>query len=499
MHPTTPNPTTPNPKKLTPPDVVRAAYAELVVTDLARARAFYVDLLGFVVTLDAGRALYLRGYDELMHHNLILREGPTPAAARLAYRVRSAADLDLAEAFFAGLGARTARLPAGTTPGVGEAVRADDPLGFTVEFFADADWAERLQQRYDLRRGAEPARLDHFNIVVSDVRAAYDYYTSLGFGLSETIEDEDTLYAAWMFRKQTVHDVAFTGGAGPRVHHVAFFVHESHQVLRICDILGSLHAEDRIERGPGRHGVSNAFYVYLRDPDGHRVELYTSDYYTGDPGHPPLRWSVRDPRRRDFWGHPVVESWYTEASTVLDLDGRPRPLAPEKQPAEAGAARVQVGADGFTRLSRYPFSRSTGSSPSASRARSTFLSNLPTAVFGISETNVQFSGTCQRATFSPRNFASSAASAVAPARSTTQASGRSPQRWSEMPITAASCTAGCAISSFSRSTEEIHSPPDLITSLIRSVMVKKPRSSSVPTSPVRSQPSLNFSGAGSWW
>jgi 3,4-dihydroxyphenylacetate 2,3-dioxygenase len=349
MHPKTPNPKTPNPKTqnpktLTPPDIVRAAYAELVVTDLARARAFYVDMLGFVVTLDTRDALYLRGYDELMHHNLILRAGPVPAAARLAYRVRSAADLDLAEAFFADLGARTARVPAGATPGVGEAVRAEDPLGFTVEFFAAADYAERLQQRYDLRRGAEPARLDHFNIVVPDVRAAYDYHASLGFGLSETIEDENTLYAAWMFRKQTVHDVAFTGGAGPRLHHLAFFVHESHQVLRTCDILGSRQAEDRIERGPGRHGVSNAFYVYLRDPDGHRVELYTSDYYTGDPGHPVLRWSVRDPRRRDFWGHPVVESWYAEASPVLDLDGRPRPLVPQKQTAE-----VTVGADGFTR------------------------------------------------------------------------------------------------------------------------------------------------------
>ena len=329
---------------LPPPDIVRAAYAELVVTDLAEARRFYADLLGFAITRDTPGVLYLRGYDELIHHNLILRAGPEPAAARLAYRVRTAADLDLAEAFFAALGARTARVPAGVTPGVGEAVRAEDPLGFTVEFFHHADQAERLQQRYDLRRGAEPARLDHFNIVVSDVRAAYEYYTSLGFGLSETIEDENTLYAAWMFRKQTVHDVAFTGGAGPRLHHVAFFTHESHQVLRICDILGSLHAEAQIERGPGRHGVSNAFYVYLRDPDGHRIEIYTSDYFTGDPGHPVLRWSVRDPRRRDFWGHPVVESWYTEASVVLDLDGCPRPLHAEEQ-----AAEVIVGADGFTR------------------------------------------------------------------------------------------------------------------------------------------------------
>jgi hypothetical protein len=152
------------------------------------------------------------------------------------------------------------------------------------------------------------------------------------------------MYAAWMFRKQTVHDVAFTGGDGPRLHHLGFFAHESSQVLRICDILGSLNLQDHIERGPGRHGVSNACYVYLRDPDGHRLEIYTSDYFTGDPGHPVLRWSVRDPRRRDFWGHPVIPSWYTEATPVLDLDGRPRPVEPEKQPAE-----VTVGADGFTR------------------------------------------------------------------------------------------------------------------------------------------------------
>ena len=35
---------------MVPPDIVRAAYAELVVTDLERARWFWVDLLGFVVT-----------------------------------------------------------------------------------------------------------------------------------------------------------------------------------------------------------------------------------------------------------------------------------------------------------------------------------------------------------------------------------------------------------------------------------------------------------------
>ncbi len=96
------------------------------------------------------------------------------------------------------------------------------------------------------------ARLDHFNICVPDVPRAYAYYAGLGFGLSETIEDEQTLYAAWMYRKQTVHDVAFTGGAGPRLHHLGFFAHEPHSVLRLCDILGSLSLQAHIERGPGR-------------------------------------------------------------------------------------------------------------------------------------------------------------------------------------------------------------------------------------------------------
>jgi catechol 2,3-dioxygenase len=328
----------------TPPDIVRAAYAELIVTSLAEARRFWVDLLGFAVTDEDPETLYLRGYDELTHHNLILRAGPVAAAGALGFRVRSAADLDRAQSFYAELGCRSQRLPAGTARGVGEIVRAEDPLGFTVEFFASAEHPERLQQRYDLRRGAEIARLDHFNICVPDVPAAYSYYASLGFGLSETIEDGQTLYAAWMYRKQTVHDVAFTGGAGPRLHHLGFFAHESHNVLRICDILGSLSLESCIERGPGRHGVSNACYVYLRDPDGHRLEIYTSDYYTGDPDHPVLRWSVRDPRRRDFWGNAVIPSWYSEASLVLDLDGKPRPVSELAQ-----AAEVTVGADGFSR------------------------------------------------------------------------------------------------------------------------------------------------------
>ena len=69
-----------------------------------------------------------------------------------------------------------------------------------------------------------------------------------------------------------------------------------------------------IECGPGRHGISNAFFLYVRDPDGHRLELYTSDYFTGDHDHEPLRWSLKDPRRQTLWGAPAPRSWFEQGS-----------------------------------------------------------------------------------------------------------------------------------------------------------------------------------------
>jgi catechol 2,3-dioxygenase len=39
----------------------------------------------------------------------------------------------------------------------------------------------------------------------------------------------------------------------------------------------------------------------------------------------------------------VIPSWYSEASLVLDLDGKPQPVFELAQTAE-----VTVGADGFT-------------------------------------------------------------------------------------------------------------------------------------------------------
>jgi 3,4-dihydroxyphenylacetate 2,3-dioxygenase len=328
------------------PDILRCAWAELIVTDLAASRAFYVGVLGLVVSYEDEDAIYLRAFEEYLHHSLVLRRGPVAALAVLAYRVRSEFEVDVAAAYYRALGSRVEERQAGQTRGIGRAIRVEDPLGFPIEYFYEAEHVERLTRRYDLQGAATIARLDHFNIVTPDVPTAMDYYGDLGFTVSEDIEDDEkTVFAAWMYRKSTVHDVALTGGAGPRLHHIAFATHERSQILHLCDHLGALRQSDQIERGPGRHGVSNAFYLYLLDPDGHRIEIYTHDYYTGDPDNPIVTWDVHDNQRRDWWGTPVVPSWYANASAVLDLDGEVRTTTERTDTSEAD---VTIGADGFS-------------------------------------------------------------------------------------------------------------------------------------------------------
>src|SRR5699024_130517 len=329
-----------------PPDILRCAAMELVVTDLAAARTFYHDVLGLVITEEDDQTIYLRSFEEFIHHNLVLRQGPVAAAAAFSFRVRSPEELDKAEAFYAELGCRTERRKEGFTKGFGDSVRVEDPLGFPYEFFYEAEHVERLAWRYDLQGPGALVRLDHFNQVTPDVPKAVQYVEDLGFRVTEDIRDDaGTVYAAWMRRKSTVHDTAMTGGNGPRMHHIAFATHEKHNILAICDKLGALRRSDCIERGPGRHGVSNAFYLYLRDPDGHRVEIYTQDYYTGDPDNPLVTWDVHDNQRRDWWGNPVGPSWYPDASLVLDLDGNPQPVIERTDDSEMA---VTVGADGFS-------------------------------------------------------------------------------------------------------------------------------------------------------
>ena len=308
-----------------PFDILKTGHVEYRVTDLERARAFYVDLLGFIETERAGDCLYLRCLEDWEHHSLILRRTETPGLGHFAYRVSRDDDLEALWELAGRRGLPRRWVEPGEEAGQGRALRMQDPLGFPVELYHDVERVPRLLQQFDRYRGPHVMRVDHVNLQVPDVQAGADWYAGeLGFRCAEYTESEDTpprLWATWLHRKQNVHDVALMTGPGPRLHHVGFWTQEPGNVLRAADILAGAGMEASIERGPGRHGISNAMFLYVRDPDGNRIELYTSDYLIPDPDFEPIRWSLEDPKRQTFWGHAAPPSWFNDASPVENFAG----------------------------------------------------------------------------------------------------------------------------------------------------------------------------------
>ena len=321
------------PPNFQPPfNVVRIAYVDGHATDLALSRAFWVDALGFIVTEETTDALYLRALEERNHHSVVLRKAAEPDVTAVGFKVFSEEDLDRAAHFCAGRG-----LPHRFVErhAQGRTLAFSDPTGMPVELFFKMDTVPSMLRRYGSYRGACVQRIDHVNCYSPDVQASYDFFTDIGFRTTEyaAADEQDRLWSVWLHRKGNVHDIAFTNGRGPRFHHVGMWVSSVTDIIHTCDVLSTTGWLASMERGPGRHGLSNAFFLYLRDPDGHRVELFTSDYLTVDPDHVPTRWDLRDPQRQTLWGMPAPRSWFEEGQLFPGVAVRESAL--EAQPIVA--------------------------------------------------------------------------------------------------------------------------------------------------------------------
>ena len=104
------------------------------------------------------------------------------------------------------------------------------------------------------------------------------------------------------------------------MHHFAFWVPTPLNIIDLLDLMATTGYVDNIERGPGRHGISNAFFLYILDPDGHRIEIYCSDYQTVDPDHEPIKWDLQDPQRQTLWGAAAPESWFKHGTNFVGVD-----------------------------------------------------------------------------------------------------------------------------------------------------------------------------------
>jgi len=308
------------PNASVPFDITRLSHVVLTSRDLKTTRQFYEVGLGLEVTAHDEDHLCLRGLEESSHHSLVFErrvsDGPG-VCRRIGYRVWSEDDVRRAHDHFARLGLNPRFVD---RPFQGLTLQLDDGLGIPIEFCATMAQKASRMQRFDLHAGARLSHLDHIQISTHDVPSAYAWYSDLGFRLTEyTAKDgTDEMWGVWLKRKNNTQDVVFGTGRGPRLHHVAFHTPEVANVIHGADAMASLGLAGAMDRAPGRHGIGNAFFIYFRDPDGHRVETFTSHYSFIDIDQQPKRWDLSDTQRSQLWGFPAPRKWFAEAT---DFEG----------------------------------------------------------------------------------------------------------------------------------------------------------------------------------
>ncbi len=305
------------------------AHVELLSPRPAETVAFLEHQLGLEISERAGQSVYLRGWGEFFHHSLKITESERSGLGHVGWRAESAEDLaTLAQA------AATTEQGLGWMDGDqghGPAYRFLSPDGHINEVFWEV---ERWQAPPDLKstlpdrpqkytgRGAAVRWLHHVNLSASNVPACNEFFQQhLGFYYRAyvVVDGTDMQVASFLSLGALDHDLAFTidgaGGHG-RLNHIAFAVDTREDVMRAADILRDYDPES-LQFGPGRHGVAGTFYLYIREPGGNRIEIYTPETLILAPDWKPVRWlASQNPMM--YWGGEIPRAVLGDATPPIE-------------------------------------------------------------------------------------------------------------------------------------------------------------------------------------
>ncbi len=303
------------------PQIAQIGTINLGTKDIEKSLWFFRDLLGMEEVQRDGNVAYLRCYQELGHHSLVLTQQTEAIVNAYSLRAKRPEDVEL---FYHELQAQeieTIELPSGHEAGRGSAVRFLLPGGghpFEIYYdiekpLADESLRSRLPSNSSRRRGLGVRRIDHFNVQTSPstINQAEQWVRdTLGFKRREFayLPDTSTVMASWMSVTPQVHDLAIVANAqekSAQLHHVAFNLENFSDLLTAADILRDLDVSYGV--GPGKHGIGQAMYLYVHDPGSdHRIELYAGGYLSFDPDWEALEWKPVDfPEGLTWYGDPI--------------------------------------------------------------------------------------------------------------------------------------------------------------------------------------------------
>ena len=162
---------------------------------------------------------------------------------------------------------------------------------------------------------AEPMTgISAITLLVSDMARSVRFYEDLGLTVAHG--GRSASFTSLRIGADFVNLSAGEGPPGGFWGRVVFHVDDPDAVHT-----QAVEAGHRPEFDP-RDAPWNERYFHIRDPDGHRIELYCSDYQTVDPEHEPIRWDLKDPQRQTLWGAPAPRSWFEEGTFFAGVDVR---------------------------------------------------------------------------------------------------------------------------------------------------------------------------------
>jgi catechol 2,3-dioxygenase len=302
-----------------PFNITRASHLVFTARDLAASRDFYVEVMGLIVSDEDPNMIWLRGVEERCHHSLTLkRTTGQPVCERIGFRVFTDEDIERAKAHFDRVGVAASLVE---VPFQGRTLHFSDPAGTPVELVATMKTEPRMHTKIHVHRGAGALRMDHYQVLVPDVLAVAKFYMELGFRISDYlyVEAADRVVGTFLHRKDNPWDIVLLTRSGPRFHHGGYVVEQVEDIIRACDVAGNLGFADRIEHGPGRHGHQHSYYLYVRDPDGHRTELLLPGIQVIDIDDEPVRCVVQANANNNLWGLPAPRSWVEEATNFAGV------------------------------------------------------------------------------------------------------------------------------------------------------------------------------------
>jgi catechol 2,3-dioxygenase len=302
-------------------DIAHLGPVELYTPKGEESLRFFVDTMGMEIEAQDGPATYLRGWGDYQRWSLKLIASDTSGMGVLGIRAWSPEALARRVAMVeqTGLGEGWADGDLGRGP----SYRFRDPDGHRLELYYECDRYDPPEHlRPSLKnvpgrytgRGCAVKRLDHINILATDIRANREFCVdTLGYRLYERIQlDDGSEAGAWMSATIAAHELIYTRdahGANGRLHHLAFWVDTREECMRAADIW--LDAGIPIEAAPSKHAIAQGFFLYGIEPGGNRIEVTTGGRFVYAPDEPVVVWTEEERRRGQAWGVQTVESFHT--------------------------------------------------------------------------------------------------------------------------------------------------------------------------------------------